>query len=130
MYNKDTVKETKSPACWGVEYSRGQPYGPTRKGEAHKAADNKQKYLHITEINIMEYNIFEYLKEAYGSSTQANNRFKAALNRIRWDKTFFTDGEYYFVKGNFCFTTQVLDPFDMEDWKPSAIFSDGSYIEF
>lgn len=23
-----------------------------------------------------------------------------------------------------------LDPFDMEDWKPSAIFSDGSYIEF
>lgn len=78
----------------------------------------------------MEYNIFEYLKEAYGASTQANNRFKAALNRIRWDKTFFADGEYYFVKGGFCFTTQVLDPFAMEDWKPSAIFSDGSYIEF
>lgn len=78
----------------------------------------------------MAYEIFERLEEAYGSSTWANNYFKAALDQIVWDEKFFADGEYYFVKGSFCFTTPVLNPFDQTDWKPSAIFPDGSLVSF
>ena len=75
------------------------------------------------------YNIFKKLENAYGASTQNCNRFLKAINSIHWDEKFQADGEYYFVKGNFTFTTPSLDPFKM-DWKPSAIFNDGSFIEF
>lgn len=77
----------------------------------------------------MELNIFMSLKEAYETSTHNVNCFLKALNKIKWDEKFEADGEHYFTKGGFVFTTPSLDPFDM-DWKPSAIFSDGSYIEF
>ena len=79
----------------------------------------------------MEFDIFETLKEAFGSSTLANNSFADALNRLPWDEIFFADDEYYFCKGGFCFTTPSLDPFDVTRYRmPSAMFTDGSYIEF
>lgn len=76
-------------------------------------------------------NTFYNLKEAYEVSTLNNNQFERALNSIEWDATFFADGEHYFVKDGFTFTTPSLNPFDItKDWKPSAIFADGSMIEF
>ena len=77
----------------------------------------------------MELRIFEKLKEAYETSTKACNRFEKALKSIKWDKQFYADGEHYFCLGKFTFTTPSLDPFNM-DWKPSALFTDKSYIEF
>lgn len=76
-----------------------------------------------------EYHIFEALKEAYETSTQNNNHFLHTLDLMNWDSRFQADGELYFTKGAFLFTTPSLDPFKM-DWKPSAIFSDGSMLDF
>lgn len=76
-----------------------------------------------------EFKIFETLKAAYNDSTPANNRFKRAIEKIKWENTFMEDDEYYFVKGGFCFVTPSLNPFAMP-YKPNALFSDGSSIEF
>ncbi len=79
----------------------------------------------------MELHLFETLKNAFESSTLSNNRFLSALNSASWDKTFYADGEHYFCKGGFCFTTPSLNPFEItRNWMPSAMFSDGSCIEF
>ena len=79
----------------------------------------------------MELHLFETLKNAFDSSTLSNNRFLSALNSASWDKTFYADGEHYFCKGGFCFTTPSLNPFEItRNWMPSAMFSDGSCIEF
>lgn len=79
----------------------------------------------------MELHLFETLKNAFESSTLSNNRFLSALNSASWDKTFYADGEHYFCKGGFCFTTPSLNPFEVtRNWMPSAMFSDGSCIEF
>ena len=75
------------------------------------------------------FEIFEKLKNAYGASTHSTNHFEKALKSIKWDSEFYADGEHYFTLGGFTFTTPSLNPFDME-WKPSAIFADGSYLEF
>lgn len=77
----------------------------------------------------MEFRIYEKIKEAFGYSAHSNNKFKSALESIAWDYSFFADGEHYFVKGGLTITTPSLNPFDM-DWRPSAMFSDGSVIEF
>lgn len=76
-----------------------------------------------------ELKIFEQLKEAYETTTPKYNRFSEKITSIKWEYTFYEDGEYYFRYGDMLFTAQSLNPFD-EKWKPSAIFSDGSYIEF
>ena len=79
----------------------------------------------------MELHLFETLKNAFESSTLSNNRFLSALNSASWVKTFYADGEHYFCKGGFCFTTPSLNPFEItRNWMPSAMFSDGSCIEF
>lgn len=79
----------------------------------------------------MELHLFETLRNAFESSTLSNNRFLSALNSASWDKTFYADGEHYFCKGGFCFTTPSLNPFEVtRNWMPSAMFSDGSCIEF
>ena len=79
----------------------------------------------------MELHLFETLRNAFETSTLSNNRFLSALNSASWDKTFYADGEHYFCKGGFCFTTPSLNPFEVtRNWMPSAIFSDGSCIEF
>lgn len=76
-------------------------------------------------------NIFDQLKEAYEVSTLNTNHFERVLNLIKWDNKFFTDGEHYFIKGDMTFTTPSLNPFEIsKDWKPSAFFADGSYMEF
>lgn len=77
----------------------------------------------------MELNLFETLKEAYKTSTHSHNRFKDAIKSIHWDKQFEADGEMYFNLGGFIFMIQSFNPF-LEKWKPSAIFSDGSFVEF
>lgn len=77
----------------------------------------------------MTLNIYENLKEAYETSTHNFNRFADLISRIAWDSEFYADGEYYFIKGDMTFTTPSLNPFKM-DWQPSAIFTDGSYLEF
>lgn len=79
----------------------------------------------------MELHLFETLRNAFESSTLSNNRFLSALNSASWGKTFYADGEHYFCKGGFCFTTPSLNPFEVtRNWMPSAMFSDGSCIEF
>lgn len=75
------------------------------------------------------YTIFETIKVAYEASTQSNNKFQKMLNCIDWEDRFEADGEYYFCKGNLVLTTPSLDPFQMP-WKPSALFTGGSLIEF
>lgn len=79
----------------------------------------------------MELHLFETLRNAFETSTLSNNRFLSALNSASWDKTFYADGEHYFCKGGFCFTIPSLNPFEVtRNWMPSAMFSDGSFIEF
>lgn len=78
-----------------------------------------------------ELKLFETLQEAYETSTRNYNGFEAALKAVKWDETFYTDEEYYFCKGDFTFTTPSLDPFEItKDWRPAAVFSDRSQIEF
>lgn len=77
----------------------------------------------------MEYELFAELKEAWGRSTMLNNRFKKLLDAIAWDNQFQADGEFYFCFGGLTITAESLNPFT-ESWKPSALFSDGSLIEF
>lgn len=79
----------------------------------------------------MTLTIFESLKEAYETSTQNCNNFAVKLSKINWDSEFYADGEYYFIIGDMTFTTPSLNPFKItRDWKPAAIFADGSYLEF
>ena len=79
----------------------------------------------------MEYRIYEKLQRAFGASTLNNNKFKKALDSIKWDCTFFADGEYYFLIGKLTITTPSLNPFVGMDWRPSAYFSgEKACIEF
>lgn len=80
-------------------------------------------------MKMLELKIFEELKEAYETTTIKCNRFLEKILSIKWEENFYTDGEYYFRYGDMTFTAQSLNPFD-EKWKPSAIFADGSFIEF
>ena len=73
--------------------------------------------------------LFYKLKNAYEVSTHNNNSFKQALESVNWDNTFYADNEYYFIKGGFTLTTTSLNPFEVE-WKPEALFSDGSLLTF
>ncbi len=72
--------------------------------------------------------LFEKIKEAFETSTHNHNRFRELLNSVKWDNTFFADLEYYFIKGGLTFTTPSYDPFDMQ-WRPSAIFDDGTMLK-
>jgi len=45
-----------------------------------------------------ELKLYETLKNAWDTTTRNTNRFGIALKSIKWDNTFFADGEYYFVK--------------------------------
>ncbi len=72
------------------------------------------------------YELFAKIKESYNASTLNNNKFSKLLKRIKWDYEFYADGEFYFVKGDFTFTTPSLNPFQM-DWKPSAMFGGCSF---
>lgn len=58
-----------------------------------------------------------------------NNRFAYAIGTIEWSDMFQADGEFYFVKDWFTFSTPSMNPFYC-DWKPSAMFSDGGCLEF
>lgn len=79
----------------------------------------------------MEYRIYEKIQKAFGESTLNNNKFKKALDSIKWDCTFFADVEYYFLIGKLTITTPSLNPFVEMDWKPCAFFSgENSYLEF
>ena len=78
----------------------------------------------------MEIKIFETIKEAYETSTRNDNRFAAALERIKWDDHFVADGEHYFRKGGLTLVVESLDPFVDTGWnRPTAMFADGSCIE-
>lgn len=77
----------------------------------------------------MSLTLFYKIKNAYETSTHNNNRFADCLKSIKWDSEFYADGEHYFLKGDMTFTTPSFDPFNC-DWKPSAMFTDGSVIEF
>ena len=76
-----------------------------------------------------EAKLYEILKQGYETTNQKINRFKDAIDRIKWDKNFEADGEIYFVKDGFTLTIENIDPFK-EQWKPMAYFSDGSVIQF
>ena len=73
--------------------------------------------------------LFYKLKNAYEVSTHNYNSFKQALESVNWDHKFYADNEYYFVKGNLTLTTTSLNPFEVE-WKPEALFADGSLLTF
>jgi hypothetical protein len=77
---------------------------------------------------INEYSIFEALRKAFGESTLSDNKFEDELNKISWEDQFEADGEQYFIIGGFVLTTPSINPF-ICDWRPSALFSDGSLIE-
>jgi len=73
--------------------------------------------------------LFATLKNAYEVSTHNDNRFAEILKSLKWDSTFYADGEYYFLKGEQTFTTPSLDPFNMP-WKPSMMWNDGMILYF
>ena len=75
--------------------------------------------------------IFYNLKEVYEVSTRNCNAFEKALNSIAWENKFFADGEHHFMIGDMTFSPPSLDPFKISnDWEPSAMFDDGSYVSF
>ena len=76
-----------------------------------------------------EIKLYEILKEGYETTSQKINRFKDAIDRIKWDQTFEADGEMYFIKNGFTLTIENINPFK-ENWKPTVYFSDGSVIQF
>ena len=79
----------------------------------------------------MAITTFWNLREAYETSTMNYNRFADMINSIKWDDSFYADGEYTYLLDDMSFSTPSLDPFKIsKNWKPSAIFADGSYIEF
>ena len=69
------------------------------------------------------------LREAYDSSTASWNRFKEAIDKIKWDKIFEADGETYFVLGRLSLTVENIDPFKAQ-WKPTIFTPDNSILEF
>lgn len=81
-----------------------------------------------------EFRLFETLKEAYETTTHRVNRFKNALDRIKWDYVFKTeDDSIMYVIGDFSIEIFNEDgnvnPFT--EWlKPSVMFSDNSIISF
>lgn len=78
-----------------------------------------------------ELQLYNSLKHAWEVSTLSDNAFGRALDSVDWEETFYADGEHYFLKGGFIFTTPVLDPFgDRGDMSPSAVFSDRSMMSF
>ena len=76
-----------------------------------------------------EIKLYEILKQGYEITNQKINRFKDAIDKIKWDQVFKADGEIYFVKDGFTLTIENIDPFK-EQWKPTAYFTDGSVIQF
>jgi len=81
------------------------------------------------EVMMDELDLFNKIQRAYGMSTHNDNRFAKCLESIKWDYKFYADGEYYYGKDGFNFSTPSLDPFDMK-WEASGIFSDGSMMSF
>lgn len=77
-----------------------------------------------------ELNLFNELREAWESSTPKYNIFADKLNTIEWTEKFFADGEYNYILDGFTFCTPTLDPFAVGAWKPNAMFTDYSYLEF
>lgn len=77
----------------------------------------------------MEFKMYEKLKEAWETTTQSCNRFKKAIEAIKWENTFQADGETYFIKGGLTLTVENLNPFK-EQWHPEVMFSDGTIITF
>lgn len=69
------------------------------------------------------------LKEAYETTTMNCNRFKKAINKIKWDKIFEADGETYFVLGGLSLTVENINPFKAQ-WKPTIFTPDNSILEF
>ena len=76
------------------------------------------------------YDLYEYLKNAYETSTQNCNRYAKAIKSIAWDGTFQADGEYYFCKDRLTFTTESLDPFAISFIRPAVLTGDGSMLTF
>lgn len=74
------------------------------------------------------HEIFETIREAFGSSTLGVNRFERALRSIRWNGQYEADGEYYFNADGVTFVTTSLNPFEIVDeWRrPTFMFEDGS----
>ncbi len=70
-------------------------------------------------ITMDDDKLIESLMRAWGRSSQANNLFLKKLNSVKWEEKFFAEGEYYFIKGNVKFSTEVLNPFDKFTRKPS-----------
>jgi len=76
-----------------------------------------------------ELKMYDTLKNAYEISTLKVNKFKEAIDKIKWDHNFEADGEIYFVKDKFTLTIENIDPFK-ERWSPTVFFSDNSMIQF
>lgn len=74
--------------------------------------------------------IFETLKSAFGLSTHNNNRFKKAIESIKWDNHYKADDEHYYEVGDMTFITPSLNPFECDAWRKPAAFINHSYIEF
>ena len=74
------------------------------------------------------FNLYNNIKEALETYTHNCNRFSQLLGSIKWDSSFFTDEEYYFIKDDLTICTPSLDPFAMK-WEATAIFKDGSVLK-
>ena len=76
------------------------------------------------------YEIFEAIREAFGSSTHTVNRFESAIRSIGWNGQYEEDGEFYFNADGVTFVTTSLNPFEIVDeWRrPTFMFDDGSVL--
>ncbi len=79
---------------------------------------------------MIAFDLYECLKHAFDTSTPACNRYAKAIKSIKWDETFYADGEYYFLKGRLTFTTESLDPFKISLIRPAVMAEDGSMLMF
>lgn len=74
--------------------------------------------------------IFETLKSAFGLSTHNNNRFKKAIEGVKWENHYEADDEHYYEIGDMTFITPSLNPFECDEWRKPAAFINHEYIEF
>lgn len=59
----------------------------------------------------------------------ADNVFKRAIRRIRWDDVQRTEDEWVFRLGELTFTTPSLNPAEcLHQWSPAVKLADGEWV--
>ena len=73
-------------------------------------------------------NLYNRISEAFGASTQNNNRFEKAVARVKWDAVFSGDGVTFYEKDGATLVAETLNPFGFTI-RPYFMATDGAIFE-